>query len=217
MSRSMTRSLPRFFVPTLVIMALAGLIPAAFAVYARHRTSDSPRVHVVHDMDHQPKFRPQTTNPVFADGRAMRRPVQGTVARGDLVVDPAFAKGRVDGKWIARIPVPVDMKLMVRGRERFDVFCATCHGWSGRGNGPTAEVATKAALNVSDLHTKLVREREAGHLFNTITNGLGNMASYAAQIPAGDRWAIVAYIRALQRSQNAKIEDVPEELRDQLR
>ena len=91
------------------------------------------------------------------------------------------------------------------------------HGWSGRGNGPTAEVATKATLNVSDLHTKLVREREAGHLFNTITNGLGNMASYAAQIPVADRWAIVAYIRALQRSQNAKIEDVPEDLRDQLR
>ena len=115
------------------------------------------------------------------------------------------------------IPVPVDMKLMRRGRERFEIFCATCHGWSGRGNGPTAEVATKATLNVSDLHTKLVREREAGHLFNTITNGLGNMASYAAQIPAGDRWAIVAYIRALQRSQNATIKDVPEDLRDQLR
>lgn len=209
--------MPKHFVSILVLLGLVGLIPAALVVYARQKTSDEPRVHLVHDMDHQPKFKAQTVNPVFADGRSMRRPVAGTVARGDLVTDEAFAKGRVGDKWVTKFPVPVDLKLMQRGRERYTVYCATCHGWSGRGNGPTAEVATKAALNVSDLHTKLIREREVGHLFNTITNGLGNMASYAAQIPPHDRWAIVAYIRALQRSQNAKIEDVPEDLRDQLR
>jgi len=209
--------MPRSFVPTILLLLLVGLIPAAFVVYARNKTSKEPRVHLVHDMDHQPKYKSQTVNPVFADGRAMRRPVEGTVARGDLVTDEGYARGKVDGKWVRDVPATVDMMLLRRGQERFAIYCATCHGWSGRGNGPTAESAGRAALNVADLHTKLVREREAGHLFNTITNGLGNMASYGAQIPVADRWAIVAYLRALQRSQNARIEDVPEDLRDQLR
>ena len=209
--------MPRYIVPTILLLLLVGFIPAAFVLYARNKTSSQPRVHLVHDMDHQPKFKPQTVNPAFADGRAMRRPVEGTVAIGDLVTDPALKRGKVGDKWVKDIPLAVDMTLMRRGQERFTIYCATCHGWSGRGNGPTAEKATKAALNVSDLHTKLVREREAGHIFNTITNGLGNMASYAAQIPVNDRWAIVAYIRALQRTQNARIKDVPEDIRDQLR
>jgi len=209
--------MPRYIVPTLVILALVGLIPAAFAVYARHKTSSSPRVHLVHDMDHQPKYKAQTANAVFADGRAMRRPVEGTVARGELSEDDVHARGRDGDAWVKEIPVAVDLELMRRGQERYAIFCAPCHGWSGRGNGPVAEKAGKAALNVSDLHSELVRGREAGHLFNTITNGLGNMASYGAQIPVADRWAIVAYIRALQRSQSARIEDVPVDLRDKLR
>jgi mono/diheme cytochrome c family protein len=209
--------MPRFIVPTMVVLGLIGLIPAAFAVYARHKTSTSPRIHVVYDMDQQPKYKAQTVNTAFADGRAARRPVEGTVARGELEEDDAYYRGKVGEKWIEEIPVPVDMVTMRRGQERFRIYCTPCHGWSGHGNGPVAEKAGKAALNVADLHTDLVRGREAGHLYNTIANGLGNMASYGAQIPVADRWAIVAYIRALQRSQNARIEDVPAELRDQLR
>jgi mono/diheme cytochrome c family protein len=209
--------MPRYIVPTILMLLLIGLIPAVLVVYARHKTSKEPRVHLVHDMDHQPKYKAQTANPVFADGRAMRRPVEGTVAIGDLVTDPVYERGKDGDQWVKDIPIPVDMPLMRRGQERYLIYCATCHGWSGYGNGPTAEKAGKAALNVSSLHSDLSRSREAGHLFNTITNGLGNMASYAAQIPVRDRWAIVAYLRALQRSQNARVKDVPEDLRDQLR
>lgn len=209
--------MPRFIVPTMVVLVLLGLIPAAFVVYAMNSTSTKPRIHLVHDMDHQQKFKPQTVNPAFADGRSMRRPVEGTVARGELYLDDHLYRGRVGKEWAKGFPMEVSMDLMRRGQERYTIYCATCHGWSGNGNGPTAEKAGIAALNVTSLHSDLTRKREPGHIFNTITNGLGNMASYAAQIPAEDRWAIVAYIRALQRSQNAKIADVPDDFRERLR
>jgi mono/diheme cytochrome c family protein len=117
--------------------------------------------------------------------------------------------------------VAVSEALMRRGQERWEVFCTPCHGSAGYGDGPVARRADRLQEGTwtppSSLHTDLVRSRPAGYLFNTVTNGVRNMPAYGSQIPVHDRWAIVAYMRALQRSQNATVADVPVELRQQLR
>ena len=119
------------------------------------------------------------------------------------------------------MPISVTMQLMERGRERFDVFCAPCHGLAGAGDGMVAKRAEELQEGTwtppASFHSELVRGRTDGHLFNTITNGIRNMPAYAPQIPVEDRWAIVAYVRALQRSQGAPLEDVPADVRAQLR
>ena len=145
----------------------------------------------------------------------------GTVARGELNGDDAYYRGTGGEDWIETLPIPVTMQLMERGRERFDVFCAPCHGLAGAGDGMVAKRAEELQEGTwtppASFHSELVRGRADGHLFNTITNGIRNMPAYAPQIPVEDRWAIVAYIRALQRSQGAPLEDVPADLRAQLR
>jgi mono/diheme cytochrome c family protein len=213
--------IPRFLVGLAAVATALALIPLALVVRARTTTSPLPRVHVVPDMDNQPKFRAQAANPMFADGRAMRPPVAGAVARGALSADDALERGRVAGAWIESFPIPVTEQLMRRGQERYDIFCAPCHGLSGHGDGIVARRADRLQEGTwtppSSLHTDLVRSRPEGHLFNTIANGVRNMPAYGAQVPVADRWAIVAYVRALQRSQNAKLTDVPAELRAQVR
>ena len=213
--------IPRFLVGLAAVVTALALVPLALVVRARTTTSPLPRVHVVPDMDNQPKFRAQAANPMFADGRAMRPPVAGAVARGALSADDALERGRVDGTWIESFPVPVTEQLMRRGQERYDIYCAPCHGLSGHGDGIVARRADRLQEGTwtppSSLHTELVRSRPEGHLFNTIANGVRNMPAYGAQVPVADRWAIVAYVRALQRSQNAKLTDVPAELRAQVR
>ena len=119
------------------------------------------------------------------------------------------------------IPVAVTAQLMRRGQERYDVFCTPCHGYAGNGDGIVAKRAERLQEGTwtppSSLHTDLVRSRPDGQLFNTISNGVRTMPAYGSQIPVADRWAIVAYVRALQRSQGARVADVPAELRSQLR
>ena len=213
---------PRWLIFVAAITTALALVPLALVAKARTTTSTKPRINIVPDMDNQPKFRAQQANPMFADGRAMRPPVAGTVARGELREDGAMYAGRTAaGEWVSTIPVAVTAQLMRRGQERYDVFCTPCHGYAGNGDGIVAKRAERLQEGTwtppSSLHTDLVRSRPDGQLFNTISNGVRTMPAYGSQIPVADRWAIVAYVRALQRSQGARVADVPAELRSQLR
>jgi mono/diheme cytochrome c family protein len=147
--------------------------------------------------------------------------VEGAVARGEVLGEQALMTGREGDGWIAEIPVPVDEALLVKGRQRYDIYCSPCHGLAGFGDGMVAKRADALQEGTwtppSSFHTDLIRQREAGHIFNTISNGIRNMPAYGSQIPVEDRWAVVAYVRALQRSQNATTDDVPEDIRAQLR
>ncbi len=213
--------MPRPLVYALVLLAAAALVPLALIARARATTSPLPRIQPIRDLAKQPKFKTQSANPLFADGRAMRPAVEGTVARGQLREDAAFWTGRDADGWVTAFPRPVTGPMMRRGQERYDIYCSPCHGLAGYGDGPVAKRADALQEGTwtppSSYHTDLVRSRPVGHIFNTITNGIRNMPGYAAQIPAADRWAIVAYVRALQLSQDATVADVPAELRTQLR
>lgn len=203
-----------------VLVALS-LVPLALIARARVSNSPLPRVHLVPDMDDQPKHKAQSANPMFADTRASRPPVAGTQARGELRADEALATGRAAGEWVSAFPLPLTEGLVLRGQERYGIYCAPCHGLSGYGDGPVSVRADRLQEGTwtpaSSFHTELVQGRPVGHLYNSIVNGIRNMPAYGAQIPVEDRWAIVAFVRALQRSQHARPEDVPAELRGQLR
>jgi mono/diheme cytochrome c family protein len=213
--------LPSWILFTVVALVVVSWVPLALIMRARVTTSPNPRIHVIPDMDNQPKYKPQSRNPLFADRRAMRPPVPGAVARGAILDDPVLTTGRVGEDWVEANPVPIDRVLLERGRERYDVFCSPCHGLAGFGDGMVAKRADELQEGTwtppTSFHTDLIRQRPDGHLFNTITNGIRNMPAYRSQIPAADRWAVVAYVRALQRSQNATVDDVPPEIRAQLR
>jgi mono/diheme cytochrome c family protein len=212
---------PRWILLVTIVMVALSWIPLALIARDRTSKSRSPRMMVIPDMDKQQKYQPQKMNPMFADARADRRPVEGTVARGQLDANEHLHRGIVDGRWAQLFPMPVSEPLMRRGRERFDVYCTPCHGWDGSGNGIVAKRADALQEGTwvppTSLHDPNVRARPVGHIFNTITNGIRNMPPYAGQISERDRWAIVAYVRALQRSQNAPIDDVPADLRPTLR
>ncbi|MDX2436692.1 MAG: cytochrome c [Acidobacteriota bacterium] len=213
--------LPRWLVFTLVTLVVLSWVPLALIMRARVTTSSQPRIHIIPDMDNQPKYKTQSRNPLFADRRAMRPPVDGAVARGAVVGEQTYMSGRAGETWVVEIPVPVDEGLLATGRQRYDIYCSPCHGLAGYGDGMVAQRADALQEGTwtppTSFHTDLIRQREAGHLFNTISNGIRNMPAYGSQIPVEDRWAIVAYMRALQRSQNATTDDVPEDIRAQLR
>jgi mono/diheme cytochrome c family protein len=132
-----------------------------------------------------------------------------------------MASGKIGEDWVAAVPIEVDREVLQRGRERYDIYCSPCHGLVGSGDGMVAKRADELQEGTwtppTSFHSELLRGRPDGHLFNTISNGIRNMPAYGSQISVEDRWAIVAYVRALQRSQNATVEDVPPEIRAQLR
>jgi mono/diheme cytochrome c family protein len=214
-------TLPRWLLYTVAILVVLSWVPLALIMRARVTTSSQPRIHIVPDMDNQPKFKAQARNPIFADRRAMRPPVAGSVPRGALFEDAALTSGRVGEDWVEAAPLEVDRQLLQRGRERYDIYCSPCHGIAGFGDGMVAKRADELLEGTwtppTSFHSELLRGRPDGHLFNTITNGIRNMPAYGPQISVEDRWAIVAYVRALQRSQNATVDDVPPEIRAQLR
>jgi len=204
-----------------VLLGVISWVPLALLWRQQQVRHRAPRMQIMPDMDKQPKYRGQRPNAVFADGRADRRPPQGTVARGAAMTDPHFSTGRVNGEWADALPMTATESLMRRGQERFEIFCAPCHGLSGEGDGAVAKRADKLQEGTwtppTSLLDDVVLARPAGHLFNTITHGIRSMPPYGAQIPEHDRWAIVAYVRALQRSQRTTIEDVPPDARPSLR
>lgn len=158
------------------------------------------------DMEHQPKFKPLAPSPFFADGRSARQPVADTVARGDLRMDELLYTGKIKGKEATEFPFPVAAQDLARGHERYDIFCSVCHGRVGDGQGM---IVKRGFPPPPSYHTGRLRQAPVGHYFDVITNGYGQMYSYAERIPVKDRWAIIAYIRALQLSQNASISELP--------
>lgn len=166
------------------------------------------------DMANQPKYRPQRPSPFFDDGRADRPRVPNTVARGEVTPDDSFHTGKVGNAYLRELPMPITRELLLRGRERYDIYCSVCHGRAGTGDGM---IVRRGFRRPSSFHVDRLRTESAGYFFDTIANGFGVMPSYAGSVPPADRWAIVAYIRALQLSQNARLEDVPPAERAKLR
>ncbi len=168
------------------------------------------------DMWQQPKYKAQEKSEFFSDQSSSRLPVKGTVPFGQTKQDPRYYRGYVDGKLIEQMPVEVTAELIERGQERFNVFCRHCHGAVGDGEGMIAQRGYKVERPVATYHTDRLREMPVGHFFDVITNGYGAMFPFSDRISVEDRWAIVSYIRALQRSQNARLSDVPAENRGDL-
>ncbi len=159
------------------------------------------------DMHDQPKVRPLRESDFYADLRSARPLVEGTVPAGEFTDDTPYYTGKQDGNDIADFPLPVDRALLERGQQRYNIYCAPCHSTLGDGNGM---IPARGYRRPPSFHTTRLRELAVGHYFDVITNGFGAMPDYRAQVPVRDRWAIIAYIRALQVSQNASQSDVPE-------
>ena len=157
------------------------------------------------DMFNQPKVRPLQASTFFADGRASRPLSEDTVARGELRADELLYSGRVGGVVADAFPFPVTASVLDRGQERFDIFCSPCHGRLGDGAGMIVQRGFKAPPS---FHSDRLRQAPAGHFFDVMTNGFGVMYDYRSRIPPEDRWAIAAYIRALQLSQHASADDL---------
>ena len=165
------------------------------------------------DMHDQPRYEPLEASSFFADGRSARPLVAGTVARGDLREDEHFYTGKSDGAVVETFPFPVTREVFERGQERYTIFCSPCHDQVGNGEGM---IVQRGFRRPSSFHIDRLREAPVGYFFEVITNGFGAMYDYADRIPPRDRWAIIAYIRALQLSQNASINDVPAQERGRL-
>lgn len=213
--------------PMLIILAtlatLAAVIPPAAVAWSRGNLTDRRPVTLFLDMDLQKKFKAQSTNDLFADGRSMRPLIEGTVAKGEAFGDSHLYGGFVNGQWADTLPAGMEMSmdLLNRGQARFNIYCTPCHGYAGQGDGMVNQRALALVENASgpvqgtvwvpakSLHDATVAGQPVGQIYGTITNGIRNMASYAAQIPTEDRWAIAAYVKSLQRAFDASIQDVP--------
>lgn len=159
------------------------------------------------DMHDQPRFKPLARSDFYADMRSARPPVEGTVARGEWHEDSYFYTGKVGNQPGDAIPFPVTEQVLARGQERFNIYCSPCHSRLGDGNGM---IVQRGFRPPPSYHTDRLRKAPLGYFYGVITNGFGAMPEYASQIPPRDRWDVVAYIRALQLSQNATAADVPE-------
>jgi mono/diheme cytochrome c family protein len=166
------------------------------------------------DMYNQAKYEPMETSQVFPDRQAMRPLPPGVVMFGDTREDTHYYTGQVDGAFVTTFPFPVDRETLYRGQERYEIYCSPCHGLSGYGNG-MIEQRTEQMI-VPSLHQQRLRDAPEGLYFEVITNGYRYMYGYGTRISVEDRWAIIAYIRALQRSQQATLKDVPTEERHRL-
>ena len=165
------------------------------------------------DMHDQPKYVPQRGTTFYADGRSARPQVANTVARSQGDQNSYFYTGLVNGKEADGLPIELTAETMQRGQERYNIYCTPCHSRVGNGAGMIVQRGYRPAGN---FHTDRLRNAPLGHFFAVITNGYGAMPDYAAQITPQDRWAIAAYIRALQLSQNASVNDVPADARGRL-
>jgi mono/diheme cytochrome c family protein len=165
------------------------------------------------DMHDAPRYEPLEASAFFEGGAASRVLVANTVARGQLREDDLMHTGKIDGELADVFPMPVTAEVMARGRERFTIFCTPCHGQTGEGNGMVVQRGFRAPPS---YHDERLREAPVGYYFDVMTNGFGAMQDYTAQVPVTDRWAIAAYIRALQLSQRATIDDVPPARRAEL-
>ena len=222
--------MPRLIVYSVMLLLMLALIPPVVAARTRASVSEKRPIHLIQDMDIQAKFEAQTLNPLFADQRSMRPEVVGAVARGETRLDTHLENGVVDGAWATSVPdaIELDLEFMKRGQGRFNIYCAPCHGWNGMGNGPVNARAMDLMNNsqgppdgtswtqARNLHDPGWSEQPIGQIYNTVTNGKNSMAGYASQVSLEDRWAISVYVKALQRSRNATMQDVPNDQRAKL-
>lgn len=217
--------IPRWVVFVMVIAVAASWIPLVLIARARTIPSGQTRIHPIQDMDVQPYFQAQEYTKLFADHRAMRPPIPGTVARGEARLDDHYYQGRVNGEWATQFPSQIEItpELLEQGREQFGIYCSICHGHAGYGDGMVARRVTRllntnpqAALGwvpPADLHTLRIRQMPVGKIFHTITYGIRSMPAYGTQVSVHNRWAIIAYLQALQLSQHAKLEELPKDMR----
>lgn len=165
------------------------------------------------DMHVQPKYLPYEPTTFFDDGRSERPPVPGTVARGHLHLDELLYTGKENGVLSNRFPFPITHEDLERGRQRYNIYCTPCHDYTGSGHGM---IVQRGFPTPPSYHIDRLRQARVGHFFDVITNGNGSMYSYASRIEPEDRWRIAAYIRVLQMSQHASLQDVPESERQKL-
>ena len=202
----------RYFLITILLVVAVVLSLAGF----RGSLSRKPPLEIFPDMKRQPKLRPQKPSPFYADSTTSRLPVPGTIPVGALLEDTPVATGRVPGttNWVETNPLPVGAELMARGRERFSIYCSPCHSATGDGNG----IATKyGMLRAGNFHEPRLVRMADGEIFNTISHGKNLMSSYASQVSVTDRWAIIAYVRALELARLGTVEDVPAQQRPNLK
>lgn len=198
-----------YVITAVVLLAIAGFRGPQMRKFTQ------PPIEIFPDMDHQPKFKAQSPSSFFADGRSDRAPVAGTVPFSIPLQGTYFGSGISNGKWGNGFPkeITVDEKLLARGKERFDINCMVCHGPAGYGNGVTSKLGL---AGIANLHQDTFIKMEDGHIFYTIGHGKGNMGPYP-HITIEDRWAIVAYIRALQKSSTGTLDELPDTMKSQLK
>jgi mono/diheme cytochrome c family protein len=204
------------------IATLIMLIPPGLVAKARLSKSAEPPFRWDAGMAFQPKLKPQTPSHFFPDGREQRLPVPGTVARGDRQINDALYRGKLDdGTYIKGFPMTVTPQMVRRGQERFNIYCSVCHGLTGAGDGLVAKRAEVLQepmwVPPISLYAEHVQTQPEGQIFETITNGIRTMPPYGTRIEPEDRWAIILYVRSLQRSQAASLNDVPADMRATLK
>lgn len=259
--------IPRNLVLALSLVGVLMLLPPAFVAYKRTTTTNTPRIHIIPDMDFQPSLKAQNTTNLFPDGREIRPNIKGTISRGqfkddnipffyglkylpedqDVVVialedekkadakkpaaakapaakpDPAAEAAKKLDKlpWVTEFPMPVTEKMMARGKERYRIYCSVCHGLSGEGDGLVTlramELLQGTWVKPASYHTENVRKLPIGRLYHTISNGVRKMPGYSAQIPPEDRWAIVLYLKALQKSRLTDAKTISDEEKRKIR
>jgi len=165
------------------------------------------------DMHDQPRLEPLEGSSLFEDGRASRPRPPGTIARGERTWDAHLMEGKLDGELAPSFPMPITAEVLARGQQRFDIFCSVCHDRAGTGNGLVVERGLKQPPS---FHIERLRAAPPGYLFDVITRGYGSMYDLSDKLTPADRWAVVAYVRALQRSRNATLADVTPEVRERL-
>ncbi len=165
------------------------------------------------DMHNQPRYKPLAATDFFGDRRSARPEVQGTIARGHLRIDEARYVGKVGGEDVDQFPIPIAKADIERGQERFNIYCAPCHGRVGDGNGM---VVLRGYRQAASFYSDKLMRAPVGHFFDVISNGFGAMPSYASRITPDDRWRVIAYVRALQLSVSARLSDVPADQRQNL-
>jgi len=221
--RTTSAQIPRPLIYVAVLAVGLSIVPFALFAKARASTMEEGRRHLVWDMDFTPSYKAQSFNPLFEDGRSMRKPPSGTVAQGHLNADDHLHLGKLPGGgWATALPREIESsaQTMELGQVKFETYCTPCHGYAGEGNGMVHQRAT--ALKQGWVPpTNLLEERlyyqPAGELFNTITHGIRNMPGYASQLDAEERWAVILYLRALQESRKTPASKLTAEERGQLK
>lgn len=197
---------------TLLIVAaaagLAGCGPGA--------GKDTPPLWIIPDMKVQEKYKPQQESPLFADHSASRRPVEGTVSREGYFEDEGYHLGTTGGQYVGKNPLELNPEVLALGQKKFNIYCAPCHDRTGSGGGIVGKRAG-AVFQPANLHKQETRDKNDGELYAIASDGRRTMSGYRNQISDRERWAVIAYLRALQRAQAGKIEDVPEAMRAEVR